>query len=249
MSTTVTPTYTSFTLPHDVTELKRVYQKYRDLRLYGLRNDPEISALFTFDQEASWTDTTWLEYLTLPRRYQIVCAASQEPTTGDDSHAMLTGDWVGTITMCGPLSREECTFPASDLSDSEPQEDFTRWWSTGFYLRPEHRGRQAAVEINRGAIELVRSQTVPTDWLSSRDARIWASRTLGNDKVKRMHDGAGYVEAGFLSKAELKQMNAFDGQEETFMATAEGGAEGGRGTNNGSLHERRYPIVETWIRC
>ncbi|KAG5808755.1 hypothetical protein H9Q74_006944 [Fusarium xylarioides] len=110
--------------------------KYRDLRLKALKSSPE-SFSSTYEIESQFTETEWIDRLLKDDRENFVCIAT--PVNPDPPS---TAQWVGQVTLRGPVSRKNFTLPeASGQPVPGGDDDEDRWQMLSLFILPEHQGR------------------------------------------------------------------------------------------------------------
>ncbi|KAF5573917.1 acyl n-acyltransferase [Fusarium pseudoanthophilum] len=111
--------------------------KYRDLRLKALEASPE-SFSSTYEIESQFTETQWTDRLLQDDRENFVCIAT--PINPDASPA---AQWIGQVTLRGPVSRKDFTLPnesGQPMPGGDDEED--RWQMLSLFILPEHQGRK-----------------------------------------------------------------------------------------------------------
>lgn len=114
-------------------------QRYADLRISGLEQSPHAFST-TIEVEKQMETHAGLRRLQEPQKTIFVCV-NQE-----------TDDWVGQVTLIGPLNRSEYdasfqVLPGSDSSRSPSLQDDPRgayWHMTALYVDDRMRGRGLA---------------------------------------------------------------------------------------------------------
>lgn len=128
-------------------------QKYRSLRLNALKASPG-SFSSTYEIEAAFTETDWTTLLTAPGREVFICAATPQ----DAAQPCLKNDleWVGQVTIRGPLSTADFTLP-SDSGQPAPKPDLEeeRWQMLSLFMLSEHRGQGLGKKLCLEAIRYV----------------------------------------------------------------------------------------------
>lgn len=96
--------------------LDSIVERYKDVRLHGLRIDPQ-SFSSTYEEESQFTDDTWLSRVQNPLGKTFVSAVepheqsaselSTSPSETENDDAVLRGllqkEWVGIVTLLGPV--------------------------------------------------------------------------------------------------------------------------------------------------
>ncbi|KAE8162921.1 hypothetical protein BDV40DRAFT_264263 [Aspergillus tamarii] len=129
-------------------------QKYRYLRLRALKESPGAFAS-TYEIESKFTKADWAYRLTVPDREIFICAATPiqtDPTQVDDM------EWIGQVTLRGPLSRDEFTLPVeSGQRPPKGDEEEERWQMLSLFALSEHRGNGLGGNLCREALQYLRN--------------------------------------------------------------------------------------------
>jgi GNAT superfamily N-acetyltransferase len=129
-------------------------QQYRDLRLKALKASPD-SFSSTYAIESAFTDAHWVNRLIAPDRELFICTAvplSQDPLCPNDIQ------WIGQVTMRGPLSKAQFELPAE--AGQPPQnsdEEEERWQMLSLFTLPEYRGLGLGNKLCKHAINHLQS--------------------------------------------------------------------------------------------
>ena len=127
-------------------------QQYRSLRLKALETSP-ASFSSTYETEAAFTDEDWTSRLLQGAKETFICAAGSP----------ASGEWVGQLTLLGPLSREAYVLPeASGQPAPGPDEAEERWQLLSLFSLPEHRGRGLGRGLVKEALRWLRASR-PSD--------------------------------------------------------------------------------------
>ncbi|CVL04978.1 related to GNAT family acetyltransferase [Fusarium mangiferae] len=122
--------------------------KYRDLRLKALKASPE-SFSSTYEIESQFTETQWMDRLLQEDRENFVCIASPV-----DPGSSSTSQWVGQVTLRGPVSRKDFILPevsGQPMPGEDEEED--RWQMLSLFILPEHQGRKLGQGLCREVIK------------------------------------------------------------------------------------------------
>ncbi|KAJ6020975.1 Acyl-CoA N-acyltransferase [Penicillium herquei] len=163
-------------------------QKYRDLRLKALKASPS-SFSSTYEIEAAFTDTEWVERLILPGREVFICAATpvnHDPSRPDDI------EWIGQVTVRGPASSTEFELPAeAEQPPQKSDEEEERWQMLSLFTLPDHRGQGLGGKLCKEAIEYLRSyQSSPPN------IQVRLIVKAGNDITVELYRRLGFIHAG-----------------------------------------------------
>ncbi|KAF5252515.1 hypothetical protein FANTH_2409 [Fusarium anthophilum] len=121
--------------------------KYRDLRLKALKASPE-SFSSTYEIESQFTEKEWIDRLLQDDRENFVCVA-----TPADAGSSSTAQWVGQVTLRGPVSRKDFALPEASgqpMPGGDDGED--RWQMLSLFILPEHQGRKLGQGLCREVI-------------------------------------------------------------------------------------------------
>lgn len=122
--------------------------QYRDLRLKALKASPE-SFSSTYEIESQFTETQWVDRLLQEDRENFVCIASPV-----DPGSSSTSQWVGQVTLRGPVSRKDFTLPeiSGQLTPGGDDEE-DRWQMLSLFILPDHQGRKLGQGLCRDVIK------------------------------------------------------------------------------------------------
>ncbi|KAI8665205.1 hypothetical protein LRP88_12761 [Fusarium phalaenopsidis] len=129
------------------TSIEESARLYRDLRLKALQTSPE-SFSSTYEIESAFTEDDWIKRLLEGDRENFICAAT---THRADSARSV--EWVGQLTIRGPVSRADYTLPeASGQPGPALDEDEERWQMLSLFNLPEHRGKGLGQKLCQEAL-------------------------------------------------------------------------------------------------
>lgn len=177
-------------------------QKYRELRLQALKTSPG-SFSSTYEIEAAFVDSDWIDRLTVPDREVFICAATptdQDPSCPSDIQ------WVGQVTLRGPASSDDFELPPE--AGQPPQrsdEEEERWQMLSLFTLPEHRGRGLGGKLCQASIDYLRSYRS-----SPKDIQVRLIVKAGNDVTVELYRRLGFIHAG---KATLVEALIANGDE------------------------------------
>lgn len=183
-------------------------QKYRELRLKALKASPlEFSS--NYELEADFTDTHWTSQLTSTDREVFICAAT--PSDIDQPSANDI-EWVGQITVQGPLQPRYFSIDRPEESDqaSEEQPDEgeqsdrkgEHWQILSFFTLPEHQGQGQSRYLWEEALNYLRSY--------QSESSIFVVRVMVREVFQyevAFYEVLGFLPAGRVSLAELLTAN------------------------------------------
>ncbi|SCV45016.1 related to GNAT family acetyltransferase [Fusarium fujikuroi] len=122
--------------------------QYRDLRLKALKASPE-SFSSTYEIESQFTETQWMDRLLQDDRENFVCV-----TTPVNRGTSSMAEWVGQVTLRGPVGRKAFTLPevsGQPLPGGDDEED--RWQMLSLFILPDHQGRKLGQGLCREVIK------------------------------------------------------------------------------------------------
>ncbi|KAH6881065.1 hypothetical protein B0T10DRAFT_494696 [Thelonectria olida] len=125
--------------------------QYRDLRLKALQASPQ-SFSSTYEIESALTEADWSSRLQEQDRENFICSATKIDPAGASSV-----EWIGQLTIRGPISRHDFTLPEASgqpLPDSDDQEE--RWQMLSLFTLPEHRGQGLGQKLCQEALRYLR---------------------------------------------------------------------------------------------
>ncbi|KAE8361664.1 hypothetical protein BDV27DRAFT_132671 [Aspergillus caelatus] len=129
-------------------------RKYRDLRLRALQESPGSFAS-TYEIESKFTNADWADRVTVPDREIFICAAT--PIQPDRTQLDVM-EWIGQVTLRGPMSRDEFTLPVeSGQRPPKRDEEEERWQMLSLFTLSEHRGNGLGRNLCREALQYLRN--------------------------------------------------------------------------------------------
>lgn len=216
-SMTAETMYDTIRLPQDAdaTTLDALATKLRAFKLHALQVAPEAFSA-EFAVESRLPQSTWLSRITVPGTAILVCVAIEQdkderPSNFGDRQLriLLDGEWAGTFTMIGPISREEYIFPKSGQPEPGPEKSETRWQLTSLFTLPEHRGQGIAKRLTEAAIKAGKSASDEMGRVSGRDVRTRIRLVVHPDNtgVVKMYERFGFVDSARMTVAEACAAN------------------------------------------
>lgn len=124
--------------------------KYRTLRLDALAASP-ASFASTQEIESAFTNEEWIRSIISPGRETFICAAT--------SPGPMNMNWVGQVTLLGPLSQEalpENHTGTSKSAFSGHSDGDERWQMLSLFTFPEYRGQGLGVKLCQEVIQFVK---------------------------------------------------------------------------------------------
>jgi GNAT superfamily N-acetyltransferase len=199
-------------LPKDTdgTILNALATKFRTFKLHALKVAPEAFSA-EFDSESRLPQSTWLSRITEPRTTIFICVATEKanggkPSTSGDTQLkiLLDGEWTGTFTMIGPVSRDDYIWPKSGQPEPGPEGSETRWQLTSLFILPVYRGHGIAKRLTEASIEFGKLASDEMGRASNRDVqtRIRLVVHPKNTGVVKMYEKFGFVDSARMTVAE-----------------------------------------------
>ncbi|KAJ5864090.1 Acyl-CoA N-acyltransferase [Penicillium soppii] len=163
-------------------------QRCRELRLKALKASPD-SFSSTYEIESAFTDAHWIERLLAPDRELFVCAATP---LGDDPSRPNDIQWIGQVTMRGPLSKAQFELPVeSEQPPQKSDEEEDRWQMLSLFTLPEYRGHGLGNKLCKEAINyLLSSRVFP------RELQVRLIIKAGNQVAVEFYQRLGFVFGG-----------------------------------------------------
>ncbi|KAL3423329.1 GNAT family [Phlyctema vagabunda] len=194
--------YSVHRLPSDSPDLAFFAGRFSALRLNALAASPDsFSSNFTI--ESAITPADWIARVSQPQKHIFLCVA-HPPDTPAEQQTLNRGEWVGKVTLLGPLSKHSFELPKSGRGDAGPlgaEDDETRWQMTALYTSAAHRGRGLAKMLIAGAVQFASTEGRP----EPARVRIFINPT--NGLVKRLYESLGFIIAGTVTLKEAFRQN------------------------------------------
>lgn len=184
-------------------EIAASAQKYRNLRLNALKASPSSFAS-THEIESLFTDADWENIITVPNREIFICAATPLNHNGTASGE---SEWIGQVTMRGPLSREDFTLPEeAGQPPQKPDEEEERWQMLSLFALPDHRGLGLGAKLCRNALNYLLSYRS-----SPRGIQVRLMIKPENHVTIKLYERLGFVLAGRATLVEALTANGDEG--------------------------------------
>ncbi|KAK9322172.1 hypothetical protein V1517DRAFT_324255 [Lipomyces orientalis] len=198
--------YTIFQFPKSSPELPALARKYKAVRLSALRQTPEVY-FSSYNIESVFSDIDWIERLTDPKVDVFICLAPN--TTADDRVVEpLEAEWVGALTLKGPISRED--FEALSKGPDTSAVHETRWQLYNLYTAPDHRGLGIASVLFRASMDRAHSYTetkfpvaVSENASVKRRVRVRGMVRENQTGLLKTYQRYGFVEVAKCSRVEV----------------------------------------------
>jgi len=169
--------------------------KFASLRLSALTvSAPAFSS--TFEIESVFTASDWIVRLQRPLVHYLI-AVAYAPDTKPEKQTIDAGDWIGSATLIGPISKEAYELSESGGPEIGADDTETRWQMTAVFNAPLHRGKGIAKLLINGALEFAAKEAG-----RERESRTRIMIHPRNIVVKKLYEGLGFVDAGNCTLAE-----------------------------------------------
>ncbi|OGM46026.1 GNAT family acetyltransferase [Aspergillus bombycis] len=174
-------------------------KKYKQLRLQALSVAP-TSFSSTYEIESSLTDTEWVDRLSANGRETFICAARP---TQNNAPCSQTTEWVGQLTLRGPLSPEDFILPEESGQKKPTQErGMELWQMLSLFTLPDHRGRRLGKRLCQEALRYLASYRD-----SPRELWVRLMVKPENHATVSLYRGLGFAEAGKCTLVEALVAN------------------------------------------
>ncbi|CEL09806.1 hypothetical protein ASPCAL12935 [Aspergillus calidoustus] len=198
----------------DAPDLPPLVARYKALRLHGLTTDPDAFSS-TLARETAFTDEVWESRIRNPLNTSFI-AIRKEPGNSEHENAarsdiaeLSTREWVGQVTLLGPVVDSTPSGDVAGGKTDKPWEAFNAidfqqaadavprirrgsrvvYVLVGMYVRPEVRGAGYGRMLVERAMEAVKESCARGAW----DAVVLAMVSRGNNGAKRLYERAGFV--------------------------------------------------------
>jgi GNAT superfamily N-acetyltransferase len=162
----------------DLTLLPFLAGKFASLRLSALTvSAPAFSS--TFEIESGFNAPDWIARLQRPLVHYLI-AVAYAADTSLEHQSIDKGDWIGSATLIGPITKAAYTIVESGGPAPEGDDVESRWQMTAVFNAPQHRGKGIAKMLIRGALNFHPRNIV----------------------VKKLYEGLGFEDAGKCTLAE-----------------------------------------------
>ena len=197
-------------------------EKFKGLRLEAIRLESAITA---YNDEPSFTDEEWADRMTSPTHHYLICEHVRHQLRDREKHelglsAASDNEWVGMFTLRGPLSQEQYDFKGRQGPSLGSDEEETRWFFFGLYLRSEHRGTEINTTIHEAVLDHLRvwtdeALTTECDDVTGMEklkkARIRGLARSANPALKGLYQALEAHEVGAVDRADLYRAVGYDG--------------------------------------
>lgn len=161
-------TYATHVLPQsDSADTATYAEAYSQLRLKGLQQSPG-SFSSTFEEELRLSNDEKIERLLRKKRSVIIAAVDS-----GDSTPLCSQEWVGSVTILGPMTRDEYLAPFADKdlksqwpslatttkSAASNSKTISYWHMTALYVDATHRRQGLAKKLCDAAFQMIEQET------------------------------------------------------------------------------------------
>ncbi|KAJ7648545.1 hypothetical protein B0H17DRAFT_1102940 [Mycena rosella] len=201
-------TYSTHALPCPQTsgsppaDFASIAQRYATLRLEALLTSPKAFAS-SHAIESTFTLEEWAACIWKDDRVVLVCVAhpaSQDAEGAEGSP--LTGDWVGSAILRGPLSARDYALPPEGGAPPVGMDDVeTKWQMTAVFASAAHRGRGIGKMLIQAGKDYALKQT------ANPRAGLRVMIHPDNLVVLSLYSATGFVDAGRTTGKEAYRTN------------------------------------------
>ncbi|KAF2475722.1 uncharacterized protein BDR25DRAFT_391219 [Lindgomyces ingoldianus] len=194
-------------IPTNSSRLPELVAKFRDAKLEALEAEPTGFAV-KYADEVLHPLSLWQQRLTSPSIILICVAKSDTSIPNTEEEALIAGDWIGMVTIRGPLPYSTFQLPESGQPVPDNPNGETRWHLSNLYTSQVHRGKGLGKKLVISALDIAREQARMLDKMRAR-IRLFCnpSKTV----LVTMYKGMGFEEAG---KCTLKEAFVANGDQE-----------------------------------
>ncbi|KAL6853004.1 hypothetical protein ACO1O0_007553 [Amphichorda felina] len=186
--------YQFIMVDRDGPNLRTSAAKYKALRLEALRQSPTAFSS-TLETESRFSDDVWVSRLQNPEKETFVCVA-----VAQDGQS----EWVGQVTLRGPLPAKEFLPPKeSGQRDPASDDETEKWQMLSLYTLPTHRGMKLGFRLCEKAFEFLQSR----DGTGTPQIVVRIMVKPENVATLRLYDGLGFERAGYCTLEEALRAN------------------------------------------
>lgn len=173
--------------------------KFAALRLSALTISA-ASFSSTFEYESAFSASQWVARLRRPQIHNFV-TVSYAPDSKPEERTIDRGDWVGSATLLGPLSKADYELVQSGGPEIGEDDVESKWTLTAVYNTPAHRRKGVAKMLINHVIDFSKNAG------GGRRSRIRIMIHPHNLVVKNLYDGLDFKLAGLVTLAEAHVCN------------------------------------------
>ncbi|KAH6884486.1 hypothetical protein B0T10DRAFT_131235 [Thelonectria olida] len=177
------------------TDFDHLIEKYKSFRLLSLQLSPEAFGS-TYAREVAFPDETWRSRVSNPLATNIVASSTKSsPSFHSEldqiaSDLILQDDWLASLTLIGPLDKEDAAKRFQDmyLSPEIVLDGDAKWRFAlnAMYVLPTARGGGLGVKLVEHA------KTVASELASGEKARILLVVDYENEGARRTYEKSGF---------------------------------------------------------
>ncbi|EAL86409.1 GNAT family N-acetyltransferase [Aspergillus fumigatus Af293] len=186
-----------------VKERDKIVDLYKHLRLAGLKQDPEAFSA-TYETEAEFPHEKWLARIENPQARTFIALDDGEtvPSTGNALTALLSSEWLGTVTIVGPrlafsseidLSAPWRVFEEGDRYTTPQADDrnvVAVYMIAGMFVLPASRGMGNGRRLVEEAIRHTRGASPATE-----QTLLVLLVEANNEAARKLYERCGFQES------------------------------------------------------
>ncbi|KAH7121261.1 hypothetical protein B0J11DRAFT_508289 [Dendryphion nanum] len=204
--------YQVIRIPLHSSRLSELILKFKAAKLAALVAEPTSFAT-RHAEEALLPILAWEQRLAAPSATFICVAVSKDNVESGDEAFLLLNEWVGMVTIRGPLPYSDFYLPATGQPQPAESRLEAYWHMATLYVSSAHRNRGLAKRLVNAAIEYARRQVI----LNENSERIMRARIRlfcdpRKQHVVRMYSNLGFSEAGRNTLKEAFEANGDESQ-------------------------------------
>ncbi|KAF2275682.1 uncharacterized protein EI97DRAFT_434100 [Westerdykella ornata] len=194
--------YSIHRIPTDSPHTPELVKRYKDAKLAALLAEPTGFAVQHVD-EVHVSLNVWTKRLAPPSTI-FICVATPDGDNNsvDDEEKLLSGEWVGFVTIRGPVPYGEYFLPESGQAVVETPELETRWHICNLYTAGAHRGRGIGTGLVNACNEFARNYSVGVPGTAISTVRLRLFMNPKKTALVAMYKRMSFQEAG---KVTLKE--------------------------------------------
>lgn len=194
--------YSVHRIPTSSPHASQLVERYKNAKLAALLAEPTGFAVQHKD-EVLLSPEVWTKRVAEPSTIFIcIVTPVAHPELASDEETLLSGEWVGFVTVRGPIPYFDYFLPESGQPVPANPDLETRWHLCNLYTAKVHRGKGLGRALVNACIEFVRiySANVPDKSISTARLRLFmdAKKTALVGMYKKML----FQEAGWITLRE-----------------------------------------------
>ena len=189
-------------------------QRFKALRLEALLLAP-TSFVSNHRHEQTFTDSEWAKIITDPSRHHLICTRLGYGKAGGNETQPVNpnsdqGEWVGIVTLRGPLTIEHYNFQGRKGPSLGNGAEETLWNLMGLYIKPKDRCTEVAIAVHEAVLDHLRTCTdelletvldARTGLEKPKRARVAGAKPSQNEMLKELYTSLGGYEIGWIGRA------------------------------------------------